>query len=65
VVIDDGAHVAPSATILNQLKVGAGAIVGLGAVVMRDVPPGATVMSTPARQLPGREKSDQATRAAD
>jgi UDP-3-O-[3-hydroxymyristoyl] glucosamine N-acyltransferase len=65
VAIDDGAHVAPSATILNQLKIGAGAIVGLGAVVTRDVPPGATVMSTPARQLPGKEKSDQATRAVD
>ena len=65
VEIDDGAHVAPSATILNQLKVGAGATVGLGAVVTRDVPPGATVMSTPARQLPGKQKSDQATRAVD
>jgi len=65
VAIDDGAHVAPSATILNQLTVGAGAVVGLGAVVTRDVPPGATVMSTPARQLPGREKSDQATRVVD
>ena len=65
VVIDDGAHVAPSATILNQLKIGAGATVGLGAVVTRDVPPGATVMSTPARQLPDRERSSPATRAVD
>jgi UDP-3-O-[3-hydroxymyristoyl] glucosamine N-acyltransferase len=61
VVIGDGAHIAPSATILNQLKVGANATVGLGAIVTRDVPPGATVMSTPARQLPGKREANSAT----
>jgi UDP-3-O-[3-hydroxymyristoyl] glucosamine N-acyltransferase len=57
-VIGDGAHLAPSSTVLNQLKIGARAAVGLGAVAMRDVPPDATMMSSPARQLPSQQKLD-------
>lgn len=45
----DRAWVAPSACILNQVKVGADATVGLGAVVVKDVPDGVTVMGVPAR----------------
>ena len=39
---------APAAIIMNQAKIGARATVGLGAVVVKDVPAGLTVMGSPA-----------------
>jgi len=59
VIVEDRAFVATGA-ILGPgrsgapLVVGQGATVGAGAVVMRDVPPGVTVLGNPARALPGR-----------
>ncbi len=46
-----GAYVGASACIRQGLTVGAGAFVGMGAVVIRDVPPGVTVVGNPAREL--------------
>ena len=51
VTIEDGAWVAPSASVLNQTAIGGGALAGLGAVVIRDVAPGQTVVGNPARPL--------------
>ena len=53
VEIGDGAQIAPCAVIGNgtrarPLRIGAGALVGSGAVVHQDVPPGARVMGNPA-----------------
>jgi hypothetical protein len=53
-VVEDGAWIGAGALVRNgrpdrPLVVGAGATVGMGAVVMRDVPPGATVLGNPAR----------------
>lgn len=50
-VIKKGASVGSGAVIMCNVTVGEGAMVGAGAVVTRDVPPGATVVGSPARAL--------------
>ena len=47
-VIGDYGWLAPAALIMNQMKVGARATVGLGAVVVKNVQDGTTVMGAPA-----------------
>lgn len=49
VVLEEGVLVGTGAQVLQYLRVGAGATVGAGAVVTRDVPPGVTVTGVPAR----------------
>jgi UDP-3-O-[3-hydroxymyristoyl] glucosamine N-acyltransferase len=51
VTVEADAWIAPSAAIKNKLSVGHGSIVGLGAVVIRDVAPHAVVVGNPARTL--------------
>jgi acetyltransferase-like isoleucine patch superfamily enzyme len=46
-----GASIGTGATILGNIEVGERAIVGAGAVVTKNVPPGATVAGNPARIL--------------
>ena len=53
VTIGDGAYVGSNAVIRQGLTIGAGAVVGMGAVVVKDVPPGVTVVGNPARVLAG------------
>ena len=48
-IIGDRARIGVAAVLLPHVRVGAGAIVGAGAVVTRDVADGATVMGIPAR----------------
>jgi UDP-3-O-[3-hydroxymyristoyl] glucosamine N-acyltransferase LpxD len=45
------AWIAPNATILNQLTIGADAVVGLAAVVVKSVPDSAVVVGNPAKPL--------------
>jgi sugar O-acyltransferase (sialic acid O-acetyltransferase NeuD family) len=51
VEVGEGAMIGVHATVLPRLKVGAWSTVGGGAVVIRDVPAGATVAGNPAREL--------------
>jgi UDP-3-O-[3-hydroxymyristoyl] glucosamine N-acyltransferase len=51
VSIGDFAWVAPSAAIMNQITLGAGTTVGVGAVVTKSVPEGETWAGVPARPL--------------
>lgn len=50
--IGEGAWISPSACVRDGLSIGASAIVGLGALVVKDVPDGETVMGVPARPAP-------------
>ncbi len=51
VTVEDGAYLGQSSTVRQFLRVGAGATVGMGSVVVKDVPPGSTVVGNPARVL--------------
>ncbi len=57
-VLEDSCHLGTGAAVIPGCRVGARAIVGAGAVVTRDVPPGVTVVGVPARVLrqPTREE---------
>ena len=44
-----GASIGSNATILGNLTIGKGALVGAGSVVTKDVPPGAVVAGNPAK----------------
>lgn len=49
--IEDYAWVAPSACLRDRISIGAHAVVGLAALVTKDVPKGITVLGAPAREL--------------
>ncbi|MFQ5954477.1 MAG: serine O-acetyltransferase [Kiloniellales bacterium] len=57
--LDDGAIVGSGAQVLGPITVGRCARVGANAVVVKDVPPGATVVGIPAR-IAGRRQPEEA-----
>jgi acetyltransferase-like isoleucine patch superfamily enzyme len=50
-VVEAGASIGAHATILCGVRIGAGALVGAGSVVTRDVPPKTIVVGNPARVI--------------
>jgi acetyltransferase-like isoleucine patch superfamily enzyme len=58
VVIEDGAWIGCRAMILKGVRVGRGAIVGAGAIVTKDVPPGAVVTGPAAHVIAAGATAD-------
>ena len=56
VVVGEAAWIGPNASVLEQVKIGARAFVGLGCVVLKDVAADTTVVGNPARVIPRRDK---------
>jgi acetyltransferase-like isoleucine patch superfamily enzyme len=52
VIIEDDVWIGFNATILKGVRIGAGAVIAPGAVVLRDVAAGAEVAGNPAREVP-------------
>ncbi len=48
-IVEDGASIGTSVTILCGIRIGKDAIIGAGSVITRDVPPKAVVVGNPAR----------------
>lgn len=49
--IEEGVYVGTKACIINKKRIGKGSVVGAGAVVIKDVPEGVTVVGNPAREI--------------
>ncbi|MBL9116058.1 MAG: hypothetical protein JNJ83_13710 [Verrucomicrobiaceae bacterium] len=58
ICIEDYAWIATDAILLPGVTIGRGAVVGAGAVVAVDVPPGAVVIGNPAQIKPNRRAVD-------
>jgi UDP-3-O-[3-hydroxymyristoyl] glucosamine N-acyltransferase len=50
-IIEDDVWIAPNASLRGQQKIGKGAVIGMGAVVTKDVPPGEIWVGNPAIKL--------------
>jgi acetyltransferase-like isoleucine patch superfamily enzyme len=50
-IVEDRASIGSGAIVLGTVRIGAGALIGAGAVVTHDVPPGEVVAGVPARAL--------------
>jgi serine O-acetyltransferase len=61
--IGNDVYIGAGAKILGPVTIGDGAIIGANAVVISDVPPGATAVGVPARII-DKQRSDEPARAA-
>ena len=52
--VDHGAVIGAGAKVLGPIRIGAGSRVGANSVVVKDVPPGCTVVGVPGRVIPRR-----------
>jgi len=60
-VVKKGASIGANATILPGITIGENAMVGAGAVVVKDVPPNAVVVGNPARIIKSIKESSYAS----
>lgn len=58
IIVEDDAWIGFGVAILENIRIGAGAVVAAGAVVTRDIPAGAVVAGNPARIIRYRNDSD-------
>lgn len=58
--LEDGVIVGSGAQVLGPFTVGKGARIGANAVVLKDVPPGVTMVGIPAKQVLPRQREDEA-----
>ncbi|WP_341659383.1 DapH/DapD/GlmU-related protein [Vibrio sp.] len=59
VVVGDNAWIGAGALVKQHISIGKNAVVGLGAVVVKDVPPGVTVFGNPAIEYSDSELNDK------
>lgn len=64
VIIGDDAWIGAKASVLKGVRIGRGAVVGVGAVVTRDVPDGAIVAGVPARIVKSLQASTGGSESA-
>jgi acetyltransferase-like isoleucine patch superfamily enzyme len=53
--VEEGCYLGQSSTVRELLRIGKGSIIGMGAVVLHNVPPNSVVVGNPARRLGTRE----------
>jgi sugar O-acyltransferase (sialic acid O-acetyltransferase NeuD family) len=54
VYVESDCYLGQSCTVRQHLRIGAGSLIGMGAVVIRDVPPNSVMVGNPARRLRDR-----------
>ena len=64
-VVEDGASIGANATIVCGVTLGVGCMVGAGAVVTKDVPPGVLVVGNPAHSIGAALPPKQLRRSGD
>jgi serine O-acetyltransferase len=63
-LIGNDVYIGAGAKILGPVTIGDGAIIGANAVVIDDVPAGATAVGVPARIVAKKQRGDEPARAA-
>jgi sugar O-acyltransferase (sialic acid O-acetyltransferase NeuD family) len=56
VTVEDGCYLGQACTIKQYLRIGRGSLIGMGSVVVKDVPPNSVMVGNPARRL--RERNE-------
>ena len=60
-VIEEDVNIGPNVCIIGNIRIGHGAIIGAGAVVVKDVPANAVVAGNPARIINNNKKTKEAS----
>lgn len=58
-VLEDGVTVSAGAIVIGKVNLGAGSVIGAGAVVTKDVPPGSVAVGVPASTRPRRRATEE------